>query len=52
MNPNGANVVLLQRSAEHLGDALLEQLVFVGLAVNTALLDVELITGLRPSWAV
>ena len=33
MNPNDPNVVLLERAAEQLGEALLEQLVFVGGAV-------------------
>jgi hypothetical protein len=52
VNPNDANVVLLERAAEHLADALLGQQVFVGLTVDLAQLEDELITGLRPSWAV
>ena len=47
MNPNDANVVLLQRAAEHLADALLGQQVFVGLTVDLAQLEDELITGLQ-----
>lgn len=33
MNPNDPNVALLEQGAEHLGEALLDQLVFVGGAV-------------------
>lgn len=38
MNPNDPNVVLLERVAEQLGRALLEQLVFVGGAVAGVLI--------------
>jgi len=38
MNPNDPNVFLLERAAEQLGEALLEQLVFVGGAVAGVLI--------------
>ena len=38
MNPNDPNVSLLERAAEQLGEALLEQLVFVGGAVAGVLI--------------
>lgn len=49
MNPNDANVVLLERAAEHLGDALLEQLVFVGGAVAGLLITDPAMPDIRPT---
>ena len=39
MNPNDPNVSLLERAAEQVGEALLEQLVFVGGAVAGVLIS-------------
>jgi hypothetical protein len=49
VNPNDANVVLLERAAEHLGDALLEQLVFVGGAVAGVLITDPAMPDIRPT---
>ena len=49
MNPNDANVVLLERAVEHLGDALLEQLVFVGGAVAGLLITDPAMPDIRPT---
>ncbi|MFO7629949.1 MAG: hypothetical protein R6W06_10645 [Prochlorococcaceae cyanobacterium] len=49
MNPNDPNVTLLERAAEHLGDALLEQLVFVGGAVAGLLITDPAMPDIRPT---
>ncbi len=49
MNPNDPNVSLLERAAEHLGDALLEQLVFVGGAVAGVLITDPAMPDIRPT---
>lgn len=49
MNPNDPNVSLLERAAEHLGDALLEQLVVVGGAVAGVLITDPAMPDIRPT---
>lgn len=49
MNPNEPNVVLLERVAEQLGRALLEQLVFVGGAVAGVLITDPALPEIRPT---
>lgn len=49
MNPNDPNIALLERAAEHLGDALLDQLVFVGGAVAGALITDPAMPDIRPT---
>ena len=49
MNPNDPNVSLLERVAGHLGDALLEQLVFVGGAVAGVLITDPAMPEIRPT---
>ena len=49
MNPNEPNVVLLERVAEQLGRALLEQLVFVGGAVAGVLITNPAMPEIRPT---
>lgn len=49
MNPNDPNVNLLERAAEQLGDALLEQLVFVGGAVAGVLITDPAMPEIRPT---
>jgi hypothetical protein len=49
MNPNDPNVALLERAAEHLGDALLGQLVFVGGAVAGVLITDPAMPDIRPT---
>ena len=49
MNPNDPNVVLLERAAEQLGEALLEQLVFVGGAVAGVLVTDPAMPEIRPT---
>ena len=49
MNPNDPNVFLLERAAEQLGEALLEQLVFVGGAVAGALVTDPAMPEIRPT---
>ena len=49
MNPNDPNVSLLERAAEQLGEALLEQLVFVGGAVAGVLITDPAMPEIRPT---
>jgi len=49
MNPNDPNVSLLERAAEELGEALLEQLVFVGGAVAGVLITDPAMPEIRPT---
>jgi len=49
MNPNDPNVSLLERAAEQLGEALLEQLVFVGGAVTGVLITDPAMPEIRPT---
>ena len=49
MNPNDPNVSLLERAAEQLGEALLEQLVFVGGAVAGVLITDQAMPEIRPT---
>lgn len=49
MNPNDPNVVLLEVVARHLGDALREQLVFVGGAVAGLLITDPAMPAIRPT---
>jgi len=49
MNPNDPNVFLLERAAEQLGEALLEQLVFVGGAVAGVLVTDPAMPEIRPT---
>jgi len=49
MNPNDPNVFLLERVAEQLGEALLEQLVFVGGAVAGLLITDPAMPEIRPT---
>ena len=49
MNPNDPNVFLLERAAEQLGEALLEQLVFVGGAVAGVLITDPAMPEIRPT---
>ena len=49
MNPNDANVSLLERAAEQLGAALLEQLVFVGGALVGVLITDPAMPEIRPT---
>jgi hypothetical protein len=49
MNPNDPNVLLLERAAEPLGEALLEQLVFVGGAVAGVLITDPAMPEIRPT---
>jgi hypothetical protein len=49
MNPNDPNVALLERAAEQLGEALLEQLVFVGGAVAGVLITDPAMPEIRPT---
>ena len=49
MNPNDPNVVLLEVVAQHLGDALREQLVFVGGAVAGLLITDPAMPAIRPT---
>jgi len=49
MNPNDPNVSLLERAAEQLGGALLEQLVFVGGAVAGVLITDPAMPEIRPT---
>lgn len=49
MNPNDPNITLLERAAEQLGDALLEQLVFVGGAVAGVLITDPAMPDIRPT---
>ena len=49
MNPNDPNIALLERAAEQLGDALIDQLVFVGGAVAGALITDPAMPDIRPT---
>lgn len=49
MNPNDPNVSLLERAAEQLGEALLEQLVFVGGGVAGVLITDPAMPEIRPT---
>jgi len=49
MNPNDPNVFLLERATEQLGEALLEQLVFVGGAVAGVLITDPAMPEIRPT---
>jgi len=49
MNPNDPNVSLLERAAAQLGEALLEQLVFVGGAVAGVLITDPAMPEIRPT---
>ena len=49
MNPNDPNVSLLARAVEQLGEALLEQLVFVGGAVAGVLITDPAMPEIRPN---
>jgi hypothetical protein len=49
MNPNDPNVLLLERVSEQLGEALLEQLVFVGGAVAGVLITDPAMPEIRPT---
>jgi predicted nucleotidyltransferase len=49
MNPNDSNVSLLERAAAQLGEALLEQLVFVGGAVAGVLITDPAMPEIRPT---
>ena len=49
MTPNDPNVFLLERVAEQLGEALLEQLVFVGGAVAGVLITDPAMPEIRPT---
>lgn len=49
MNPNDPNVALLEVVARHLGDALREQLVFVGGAVSGLLITDPAMPAIRPT---
>ncbi len=49
MNPNDPNVYLLERAAEQLGDALIQQLVFVGGAVAGVLITDPAMPDIRPT---
>ena len=49
MNPHDHNVSLLERAAEQLGEALLEQLVFVGGAVAGVLITDPAMPEIRPT---
>jgi hypothetical protein len=49
MNPNDPNVSLLERAAKLLGEALLEQLVFVGGAVAGVLITDPAMPEIRPT---
>ena len=49
MNPNDPNVSLLERAAELLGEALLEQLVFIGGAVAGVLITDPAMPEIRPT---
>ncbi|WP_457767379.1 hypothetical protein [Cyanobium sp. ULC082] len=49
MNPNDPNVSLLERAAEHLGDPLLDQLVFVGGVVAGVLITDPAMPDIRPT---
>ena len=49
MNPNDPNVSLLEQAAAHLGDSLLEQLVFVGGAVAGLLITDPAMPDIRPT---
>ena len=49
MNPNDPNVSLLEWAAEQLGEALLEQLVFVGGAVAGVLITDQAMPESRPT---
>jgi hypothetical protein len=49
MNPNDPNVFLLERAAEPLGEALLEQLVFVGGTVAGVLITDPAMPEIRPT---
>jgi hypothetical protein len=49
MNPNDPNVCLLERAAAQLGEALLEQLVFVGGAVAGVLITDPAMPEIRPT---
>jgi hypothetical protein len=49
MNPNDPNVSLLERAAAQLGEALLEQLVFVGGAVAGVLITNPAMPEIRPT---
>lgn len=49
MNANDPNVVLLEIVAAHLGDALLEQMVFVGGAVAGLLITDPAMPAIRPT---
>ena len=49
MNPNDPSVALLERAAEQLGEALLEQLVFVGGVVAGVLITDPAMPEIRPT---
>jgi len=49
MNPSDPNLALLERAAEHLGEALLDQLVFVGGAVAGLLITDPAMPDIRPT---
>jgi hypothetical protein len=49
MNPNDPNASLLERAADQLGEALLEQLVFVGGAVAGVLITDQAMPESRPT---
>jgi hypothetical protein len=49
MNPNDPNVYLLERAAEQLGDALMQQLMFVGGAVAGVLITDPAMPDIRPT---
>ena len=49
MNPNNPNIALLERAAELLGEALVEELVFVGGAVTGVLITDPAMPDIRPT---
>ena len=49
MNANDPNIALLERAADLLGDALLQQLVFVGGAVAGLLITDPAMPEIRPT---
>lgn len=49
MNPNDPNVLLLQTAADQLGEALLQELVFVGGAIIGLLITDPAMPAIRPT---
>ena len=49
MNPNDPNIALLERAAVLLGEALVEELVFVGGAVTGVLITDPAMPDIRPT---